>query len=51
MILIKVTLPPFERSEEEDLNYLRTIKEEAKEKGNNVHEVAWGLDDVDWEIS
>ena len=38
----------FERLEEEDLNYLRTIKEDAKEEGNDVHEVAWGLDDVDW---
>ena len=34
--------------EKEDPNYLRTIKEEAKEEGNDVHEVAWGLDDEDW---
>jgi len=30
----------FERLEEEDPNYLKTIKEEAKEEGNDVHEVA-----------
>ena len=39
----------FERLEEEDPNYLRTIRDEAKEKGNDRHEVAWGMDDVNWE--
>ena len=39
----------FERLEEEDPNYLRTIREEAKEEGNDRHDVAWGMDDVDWE--
>ncbi|XP_075670294.1 zinc finger BED domain-containing protein RICESLEEPER 2-like [Castanea sativa] len=39
----------FERLEEEDPNYLRTIREEAKEEGNDRHEVAWGMDDVNWE--
>ena len=37
----------FERLEEEDPNYLRTIREEAKEEGNDRHEVAWGMNDVD----
>ena len=37
----------FERLEEEDPNYLRTIREEAKKEGNDRHEVAWGMDDVD----
>ena len=37
----------FERLEEEDPNYLRTIREEAKEEGNDRHEVAWRMDDVD----
>ena len=39
----------FERLEEEDPNYLRTIREETKEEGNDRHEVAWGMDDMDWE--
>ena len=39
----------FKRLDEEDPNYLRTIREEEKEEGNDRHEVAWGLDDVDWE--
>ena len=39
----------FKRLDEEDPNYLRTIREEAKEEGNDRHEVAWGLVDVDWE--
>ena len=39
----------FERLEEEDPNYLRTIREEAKEEGNDRHDVVWGMDDVDWE--
>ena len=39
----------FERLEKEDPNYLRTIKEEAKEEGNDIHDVAWEMDDVDWE--
>ena len=39
----------FERLEEEDPNYLRTIRDEAKEKGNDRHEIAWGMDDVDQE--
>ena len=39
----------FERLEEEDPNYLRIIREEAKEEGNDRHEVAWEMDDVDWE--
>ena len=39
----------FQRLDEEDPNYLRTIREEEKEEGNDRHEVAWGLDDVDWE--
>ena len=30
----------FERLEKEDPNYLRTIREEAKEEGNDRHEVA-----------
>ena len=37
----------FERLEEEDPNYLRTIREEAKKEGNDRHEVAWRMDDVD----
>ena len=39
----------FERLEEEDPNYLRAIREEAKEEGNDRHEVVWEMDDVDWE--
>ena len=39
----------FERLEEEDPSYLRTIRDEAKEEGNDRHEVAWEMDDVDWE--
>ncbi|XP_075665514.1 zinc finger BED domain-containing protein RICESLEEPER 1-like [Castanea sativa] len=39
----------FERLEEEDPNYLMTIREEAKEDGDDIHEVAWGMDDVEWE--
>ena len=39
----------FERLEEDDPNFLMTIREEAKEEGNDRHEVAWGMDDVDWE--
>ena len=39
----------FERLEENYLNFLMTIREEAKEEGNDRHEVAWGMDDVDWE--
>ena len=39
----------FERLEEEDPNYLKTIREKAKEEGNDRNEVAWGMDDVDWE--
>ena len=39
----------FERLEEEDPNYLRTIREEEKKVGNDRHEVAWGMNDVDWE--
>lgn len=39
----------FERLEEDDPNFLRTIREESKEEGNDRHEVAWGMDDVDWE--
>ena len=40
----------FERLEEEDPNYLRTIREEAKEEGNDRHEVTWGMDDVDQDL-
>lgn len=29
----------FERLKEEDPNYIRTIKENEKEEGNDVHEV------------
>ena len=39
----------FERLEEDDPNFLMTIREEAKEEGNDRHEDAWGMDDVDWE--
>ena len=39
----------FERLEEDDPYFLMTIREEAKEEGNDRHEVAWGMDDVDWE--
>ena len=39
----------FERLEEDDPNFLMTIREEVKEEGNDRHEVAWGMDDVDWE--
>ena len=39
----------FERLEEDDPNFLMTIRDEAKEEGNDRHEVAWGMDDVDWE--
>ena len=35
--------------EEDDPNFLMTIREEAKEEGNDRLEVAWGMDDVDWE--
>ena len=38
----------FERLEEDDPNFLMTIRDEAKEEGNDRHEVAWGIDDVDW---
>ena len=34
---------------EDDPNFLMTIREEEKEEGNDRHEVAWGMDDVDWE--
>ena len=39
----------FERLEEDDPIFLMTIKEEAKEEGNDRHEVTWGMDDMDWE--
>ena len=39
----------FERLEEDDPNFLMTIRDEAKEEGNDRHEVAQGMDDVDWE--
>ena len=35
--------------EEDDPNFLMTIRKEAKEEGNDRHEDAWGMDDVDWE--
>ena len=38
----------FKRLEEDDPNFLMRIREEAKEEGNDRHEVAWGIDDVDW---
>ena len=39
----------FERLEEDDPNFLMTIREEVNEEGNDRHEVSWGMDDVDWE--
>ncbi|XP_075654737.1 zinc finger BED domain-containing protein RICESLEEPER 1-like [Castanea sativa] len=39
----------FKRLEEEDPNYLMTIREEEKEDGSDIDEVAWGMGDVDWE--
>ena len=47
LMLVEKYQKDFERLEEEDPNYLRTIREGAKEEGNDRHEVAWGMDDVD----